>query len=56
MNAFMSRTEYLEGTVGLLKRLEISKELIRECVTAWLLTLSVHEILDCLLTREEETW
>jgi len=27
------RTEYLEATVGLVKRLEISKELIRECVT-----------------------
>ena len=27
------RTEYLEATLGLVKRLEISKELIRECVT-----------------------
>ena len=27
------RTEYLETTLGLVKRLEISKELIRECVT-----------------------
>ena len=27
------RTEYLETTLGLPKRLEISKELIRECVT-----------------------
>ena len=27
------RTEYLEATPGLVKRLEISKELIRECVT-----------------------
>ena len=26
-------TEYLEATLGLVKRLEISKELIRECVT-----------------------
>ena len=27
------RTEYLEATLGLVKCLEISKELIRECVT-----------------------
>ena len=27
------RTEYIEATLGLVKRLEISKELIRECVT-----------------------
>jgi len=27
------RTEYLEATLGLVKRLEISKELIREYVT-----------------------
>ena len=27
------RTEYLEATLALVKRLEISKELIRECVT-----------------------
>ena len=27
------RTEYLEATLGLVKHLEISKELIRECVT-----------------------
>ena len=27
------RTEYLEAALGLVKRLEISKELIRECVT-----------------------
>ena len=27
------RAEYLEATLGLVKRLEISKELIRECVT-----------------------
>ena len=27
------QTEYLEATLGLVKRLEISKELIRECVT-----------------------
>ena len=27
------RTEYLEATLGLVKRMEISKELIRECVT-----------------------
>ena len=27
------RTEYLEAPLGLVKRLEISKELIRECVT-----------------------
>ena len=27
------RTEYLEVTLGLVKRLEISKELMRECVT-----------------------
>ena len=27
------RTEYLEATLGLAKRLEISKELIHECVT-----------------------
>jgi len=27
------RTEYLEATLGLAKRLVISKELIRECVT-----------------------
>ena len=33
------RTEYLGATLGLVKRLEISKELIRECVTAWLLLL-----------------
>ena len=33
------RTEYLEVTPGLVKRLEISKEHIRECVTAWLLLL-----------------
>ena len=26
-------TEYLEASLGLVKRLEISKELIRECVT-----------------------
>ena len=32
-------TEYLEATLGLDKRLEISKELICECVTAWLLLL-----------------
>ena len=29
----LDRTEYLEATLGLVKRLEISKELIRECVT-----------------------
>ena len=36
------RTEYLEAILGLVKRLEISKELIRECVTvpAWLLLLA----------------
>jgi len=28
-----ARTEYLEATLGLVKCLEISKELIRECVT-----------------------
>ena len=37
VNAFIKqlegRTEYLEATLGLVKRLEISKELIRECVT-----------------------
>ena len=35
------RTEYLEATLGLVKRLEISKELIRERVTiyAWLFLL-----------------
>ena len=27
------RTEYLEATLGLVKRLEISKELMRECLT-----------------------
>ena len=27
------RTDYLEATLGLVKRLEISKDLIRECVT-----------------------
>ena len=27
------RTEYLKATLGLVKHLEISKELIRECVT-----------------------
>ena len=26
------RTEYLEATLGLVKRLEINKKLIRECV------------------------
>ena len=33
------RTECLEATPGPVKRLEISKEHIRECVTAWLLLL-----------------
>ena len=35
------QTEYLEATLDLVKCLEISKELIRECVTmlAWLLLL-----------------
>jgi len=27
------RTEYIEATLGLVKHLEISKELIRECLT-----------------------
>jgi len=31
------RTEYLEATQALVKRLEISKELIHECKCAWLL-------------------
>ena len=39
-SAHTVRTEYLEATLGLVKRLEISKELIRECVTVpWLLLL-----------------
>ena len=31
--ALKVRTEYLEATLGIVKCLEISKELIRECVT-----------------------
>jgi len=33
MSVTQVRAEYLEATLGLVKRLEISKELIRECVT-----------------------
>ena len=33
------RTEYLKATLGLVKCLEISKELIHECKCAWLLLL-----------------
>ena len=36
------RTEYLEATLGLVKCLEISKELIRECVTCLVVVAACH--------------
>ena len=35
-------TEYLEATLGLVKCLEISKELIRECVTCLVVVAACH--------------
>ena len=46
------RTEYLEATLGLVKRLEISKELIRECNCAWLLLLHNHLMDSCSYVRK----
>ena len=36
------RTEYLEATLGLVKCLEISKELIRKCVTCLVVVAACH--------------
>ena len=36
------QTEYLEATLGQVKRLEISKELIRECVTCLVVVAACH--------------
>ena len=36
------QTEYLEATLGLVKCLEISKELIRECVTCLVVVAACH--------------
>jgi len=36
------RTEYLEATLGLVKRLEISKELMLECVTGLVVVAACH--------------
>ena len=36
------QTEYLEATLGLVKCLEISKELIRECVTCLVVVPACH--------------
>ena len=36
------QTEYLEATLGLVKCLKISKELIRECVTCLVVVATCH--------------
>ena len=45
------QTEYLEATLGLVKCLEISKELIRECVTCLVVVAACHSCIIIWWTR-----